>query len=102
MCVFESVIGYVFKCNQVVWILKTHLIVCCLISSKTATMANRDGLCVRDRTSEQQNMRLGHVLHVVDPAARLLHANRPPLLLGHQVLGQQSNQLLGQHDMPKQ
>lgn len=65
-----------------------------------ATESNAPASCAGDRPPEQQNVRLRLVLHVVDPAARLLHTNCPPFLLAHQVLGQQPHQLLGQHDMP--
>ena len=51
--------------------------------------------------SEEQNVRLRLVEHVVDPALALLNSQLPPLLLGHEVgLGDEFGEVLGQHDVP--
>lgn len=54
----------------------------------------------RNGSSEQQNMRFWHVLHVVNPATRLLHTNRSPFFLAHQMFGQIADELFGQHNVP--
>ena len=53
---------------------------------------------MRDLSPEEEDVRLGSVHHVVDPAGRLLHAQVAPLRLGHQVsLGHQLRNVWGQH-----
>eukprot|EP00035_Acanthoeca_spectabilis_P020201 m.431630 g.431630 ORF g.431630 m.431630 type:complete len:117 (+) comp17329_c0_seq1:60-410(+) len=46
----------------------------------------RFGHSCRQWPSEQENVWLWSVAHVVDPATRLLHPNAAPLRLGHQVV----------------
>lgn len=38
--------------------------------------------------------------HVMNPATRLLNAYRSPFLFGHQMLRYNSDEFLGQHNMP--
>lgn len=59
------------------------------------------GLVVRDGASEEENVRLWRVDHVVIPAPALLYAQAPPFRLRHQLsLGYQLRQFLWQHDVP--
>ena len=52
-------------------------------------------------SSEEQNVGLWLVQHVVDPPQALLHAKVPPLSLRHEVgLGDQLGEVLGEHDVP--
>lgn len=53
-----------------------------------------------DGSSEQQDVWLRLVDHVVNPSWRLLHTYSTPLLLGHETTpGHQFGYLLGKHDM---
>jgi len=55
-------------------------------------------LLARQRPPEHQDVLLGPVLHVVNPAQALLHPEVPPFGLGHEMsLGDQLGQVLGQH-----
>lgn len=54
-----------------------------------------------DRSSEEEDMRLRLVSHVVDPALALLNTQVPPLLLRHEVCpGNHLGQIFGQHHVP--
>lgn len=56
----------------------------------------------KHRVERTDSERTRIVNHVVLPADALLHPDRPPLLLRHQmVLGHQFDQLLRQHYMSK-
>lgn len=43
------------------------------------------GILISDRPSEEENVRLRGVEHVVDPALTLLDPETAPLRLGHQL-----------------
>ena len=56
---------------------------------------------VAERPPEEQDVGLGLVGHVVDPALALLDPEVPPLGLGHQVgLGHEFGNVLGQDHVP--
>ena len=58
------------------------------------------GLAVRDGSSEEKDVRLWPMDHVVDPSLTLLNAQPPPLRLAHQLfLWNHLCQVLGQHDV---
>ena len=52
-----------------------------------------------DRATEEEDVRLWVVQHVVDPAQALLHTQVPPLVFGHEPLGhgQQLGNILANH-----
>ena len=57
-------------------------------------------LAVGDGSSKEQDVRLGSMDHVVDPALALLNPEAAPLRLAHQLsLGHHLGQVLGQHDV---
>lgn len=58
-------------------------------------------LVLRQWPSKEEDVWLGRMDHVVDPAAGLLYADRSPLVLRHKPgLGGQPRQLLGQDNVP--
>jgi len=73
----------------------------CNLGSFLLKLFGLSGFGALHRPTKEQNVRLGLVDHVVNPALRLLHAEGSPFLLRHQVsLGHEFDQIFGQHHMP--
>lgn len=59
------------------------------------------GLCHRQRSSEEQDVRFRLVNHVMHPSLTLLNTQIPPFCLGHQMgLRDSFSNVLRKHDMP--
>ena len=70
------------------------------IDSHTHLLGSLGSHGVRDRSSEQQDVWLWLVYHVVNPALRLLHTYRSPLCFRHElVFWHHLRNVLWKHDM---
>lgn len=67
-----------------------------------ARLAGRTGLlALSGGASEEEDMGLGLVRHVMNPSLALLDSHVSPLGLGHEMrLGNKLGEILGEHDVP--